>query len=227
MNRILELTAQVAALPEKTRLREQLGALQTMRLRLATHAQAYAQQRRRSAAIATVPKITVPAKAIEHLNSAANHARTLAKAIIAEGPITSDVDRSLTRLSEGLTNGSGLIEKEWRTQVSQRVQRYKPLADAAERTDLPGAKGLAAALKDLVEWADRPPETTQEAAQFVVDADAVPAAIESLGLTGGAGEFVIKASRGAAKLRDLESKEVKAFLAANSAIADMFRIHLG
>lgn len=227
MNRIDELTAQIAALPDMAKLREQLGALQTMQIKLSRHAQEYALQRQRTAAITQVPSIKLAAKAVEHLDSVASYAKTLAKSVSADGAITNDTDRSLTQLSERLANGSSQIEKDWRTQVNQRVQRYAPLANAAERTGLPGAQRLAASLKDLAEWSERPPVSAEQARQFVADAEAVPAAIASLGWTGEVGEFVIKASRGAAKLRDLESAEVRAFLAANPAIADMFRVHLG
>lgn len=225
MNRIADLTGQIAALPEKAKLRDQLGALQAMRNKLAEHTQDYARQRRRAAAIARVPSTNVT-KALEHLDAAVGQARTLTKLLGKDGAIGAEADRSLTQLVERVANAATLLTSDWRAYVSQRIQRYTPLVNAAERANLPGTPALAAALRDLSDFAERPPESPEQAARFASAAEAVPTAIAALGLTGPVGELVIKATRGTAKLRDLDPPEVKTFLAANPTIADMFRVTL-
>jgi hypothetical protein len=227
MSRIQDLIHRLEVIPEKEKKANHLGQMITIRDKLRESASNADTLRRAASALSGVEGAAFVDRASEALAAASTSAEKL-KTRIAAG---ADFDRGkadgvLTHINEKLEGGTSAVTKGWRLLIDEKSRRYAPLAAAAMRASMPGAAGLQTAIVELEAWRDAPPQTAQAADEFNANASALPIAIANLGLEGPAGVFMVQASKGQAKAKDLLSQEVRDFLDANPAIWSMLTVGL-
>jgi hypothetical protein len=224
---VRELISRLEVLPEKEKKANHLGQMTAVRDKLYVSATNATELRRAAAALGRVKEAAFAGRASEALAGATSSAEKLRDRISGgAGFERGRVDAALTQINERLNGGTEAVAKGWRLLIDEKMKRYAPLTEAAERVPMPGAAGLRAALAELERWRETPPQTPQAADAFTAQADALPAAVANLGLEGPAGVFMIQASRGQARAKDLLTPEVRAFLDANPAIWSMLKVSL-
>ena len=227
MSKITELIARMRDLPEKEKRATQLGEMVAVRDKLATAAEKSDRLRTLSASLENVDGADFVAKAKLGLTQAATTANGLKKRFeIGTGFERKRADDALTLINERLENASAGIAKGWRALIDDQARRYRPLADAATKAALSGGAGLTDAIDRLEGWRESPPQSAQAATAYQFDAARLPASIASLGLEGRAGKFMIDASNGRARAKDLQDPNVIAFLDEHPAVWAMLKVGL-
>jgi hypothetical protein len=227
MSKIADLVKRMELIPDKEKRATKLGDMITIRDKLRESADDAERLRALSLALEAIDGVEFIDKARHGLAQATTTAANLKKRY-ANG---SEFDRkraddALTSIKERLENALTTVTKGWRTLIDDQAKRFKPLAEAAERAQLPGANSLRDAIVLLEGWRDSPPFTSQAAEAYVANAARLPASIASLGLQGRAGRFMVDASNGRAKARDLQDLEVLAFLDSYPAVWSMLKVGL-
>lgn len=225
MTRIADLVARMAAIPDKERRATQLGEMTAVRDKLRKSATLADELRGLIGALEMIDGADFVDKVKQGLAMASTSAiRLKARLESGSGFERKRADETLTSINERLENASNTVTKGWRSLIDDQAKRFKPLAEAAERASLPGADGLNSAISLLEGWRDNPPATLKEAETFVANAARIPASIANLGLEGRAGRFMVDASNGRAKAKDLQETEVIAFLDAHPAVWSLLKV---
>lgn len=225
MSRIADLINRMAVIPDKEKRATQLGEMISVRDKLRESANLADELRSMSAALEMVSGADFAGKAKQGLAMASTSAIRLKTRLEGgSGFERKRSDEALTSINERLENALNAINKGWQSLIDEQARRFKPLAEAAGRASLPGADALNAALSMLEGWRDSPPQTRQAADVYVAAAARIPSAIANLGLEGRAGKFMVDASNGRAKAKDLQDTEVLAFLNAHPAVWSMLKI---
>lgn len=227
MNKIAELVSRMKVIPEKEARATQLDGMKAVRDKVREAANAAEQLRIQSTALSAIKDVDFVEKAKLGLAQAASSATALKKRYDAgSGFDLKRADTALIQINERLEQGASAVAKGWRALIDDQVRRFSPLADAAERASLPGAAPLKDAIAVLERWRDGPPTTRQAAELYVEHAAQLPASIAELGLEGRAGKFMVDASNGRAKARDLQDSDVLTFLDAYPAVWAMLKVGL-
>lgn len=225
MNRIDALLARMRYIPSKQQRATQLQDMRVIRDKLQEAAHRGEVLCEQSNALAAIGDLGFVGVSRQGLTKIAERAGALKKRHDdGHGFDRKRADQTLTLINEGLDGVSSAISKGWRSLVDEQTRRYRPLAAAAERASLPGAKGLNDAIALLDGWRDAPPDSRQAADTYIANASSLPTAIASLGLEGRAGKFMVDASNGRAKANDLQDPEVLAFLEAHPAVWSMLKV---
>ena len=227
MSRIKDLIKRLEVIPEKEKKATQLDEMVAVLDKLRDSIVAAESLKNAASALKQIEGADFADKASQGLEGAGASARRLhARLQAGAGFERKRADEALTAINEKLAHGSTGVMKGWRSLIEDQSRRYRPLADAAKSASLPGAEGLQAAIIDLTDWRDAPPETVASAERYKATASSIPTAIADLGLQGPAGDFMVAAAKGNAKAKDLQKPEVIAFLDANAAIWAMLKVGL-
>lgn len=227
MNQIADLIDRMAVIPAKEKKTNQLGVMTAFRDKLMSAADDLHAMRALTAALRSIDGADFADKANQSLEGASTAALKFRERMVAGRAFDNErADATLTAINEKLGLASANVGKGWKALIDDQRRRFSPLAEAAERAALPGAAGLNAAIDALANWRDNPPATPQAAEAYIQNAASIPAAIAGLGLEGRAGEFLIAASKGDAKAKDLQEPGVLAFLDANPAIWSMLKVRI-
>lgn len=227
MTKITELTERMALIPGKEARAVEIGGMTTVRDKLFAAADQADELRSLAQAFSNLGSGDLSAKVSDNLAQAAKAAqRWQANIEAGKAYDRKDSDSRLTAINERLEQATGAATKGWRATIDDQTKKYAPLAEAAERAGLPGAAALASAIGKIATWRDAPPATSDDAADYQTQAGRVPAAIATLGLEGKAGRFMVEASDGRAKAKDLQDPEVLAFLADYPSVWAMLKVRL-
>jgi hypothetical protein len=227
MNRINTLIAKMRDIPGKEQRATQLQEMRVVRDKLRESADRADLLRQQSIALATIDDAGFVRVADQVLAKVASRAGALKKRHEDNaGFDRRRADETLTLINEGLENVAGTLGKGWRALIDDQTRRYRPLAEAAERAGLPGGGGLQDAIAVLEGWRDAPPTSTHAAAAYLTNAQSLPTAIASLGLEGRAAKFMVDASNGRAKAKDLQDPNVLAFLEVHPTVWSMLKVVL-
>ncbi len=225
MSTLSELVARLSSIPEKERRATQISEMVAVREKLAISANNAEALRELSTALAAIKGLDFLEKVQQGLAIASTTAGRLKTRIEGgAGFERKRVDEALTTINERLESASATVVKGWRSLIDEQQRRFKPLVDAAARAGLPGADALTDSIIRLEAWRDSPPTTVQQANAYLVDTATVPTAVANLGLEGKAGKFMIDASNGRAKARDLQDPEVIAFLDSYPAVWTILKV---
>ncbi len=227
MNRIEALILRMQDIPSKEQRATQIQDMRAIRDKLQTAARLAETLREQSTALETIDAANFVGSARQGLIKVASRASALKKRHDdGAGFDRKRADQTLTSINEGLEQVSATVTKGWRALVDDQTKRYRPLAEAATRATLPGAAGLNQAIELLEGWRDKPPESRHAADAYRANAATLPTAIANLGLEGRAGRFMVDASNGRAKAKDLQDAEVLAFLDSHPAVWAMLKVGL-
>jgi hypothetical protein len=225
MSRIAELIEQMAVLPPKEAKANRLGDMIAIRDKLRVSGDEADKLRRLTSALQLVEGADFVSRAKQGLESASTVALKLKSRMDGgEGFERARADAVLTSINEKLGQASTGVTKGWRSLGDDQAGRFAPLAEAAAQASLPGVAGLKSAISGLQNCRENPPASPKEASDYAMKAASISAAISQLGLQGRAGQFMIDASKGQAKAKDLQLVEVLAFLDANPAIWSMLKV---
>jgi len=227
MNRIQILIARMQDIPGKEQRATQIQDMRTIRDKLQDAARRAETLREQSGALATIDAADFVDSARQGLTKVASRASALKKRHDdGAGFDRKRADQTLTLINESLEQVSATVTKGWKGLIDDQTKRYRPLAEAATRAALPGAAGLNDAIELLDGWRDAPPQSRQAADAYRANAASLPTAIANLGLEGRAGRFMVDASNGRAKAKDLQDSDVLAFLELHPAVWAMFKVSL-
>lgn len=227
MSKVVELIARMRGLPDKEKRATQLSDMIAVRDKLAIAADEADRLRGLSASLHAIGDVDFVEKVNLGLTQTATTANGLRKRYEnGAGFERKRSDDALTLINERLENASATVSKGWRALIDDQARRYRPLADAATKAGLPGEAGLAQAIGRLEAWRESPPSSQPAAETYKADAARLPAAIASLGLEGRAGKFMIDASNGRARAKDLQDPSVLAFLNDHPAVWAMLKVGL-
>lgn len=227
MNRIEALVARMQDIPGKEQRTTQIQEMRIIRKKLQDAAHRAETLREQSSALATIAAADFVGSARQGLTKVASRASTLKKRHDSgAGFDRTRADQTLTSINENLEQVSSTVAKGWKGLIDDQTKRYRPLADAASRATLPGAAGLNDAIELLEGWRDAPPQSRQAADAYQANAASLPTAVANLGLEGRAGRFMVDASNGRAKAKDLQDAEVLAFLEMHPAVWTMLKVGL-
>ena len=149
--------------------------------------------------------------------------------LVESGKVTRASKRDDTLTAEITEAASRMLKNanaKWKSYFSERAQAYENLATAARNARLPGGQDLAQAVAALFRLAQTLPSRIEEVEGATATLETVRKAIESLGLEGAAGVFLVAAIRGDATLDMLKAEDVKQFLCAYPMLAQLLRVHL-
>ena len=227
MNRIQSLIARMQDIPGKEQRATQIQDMRAIRDKLQDAAQRADTLREQSSALAAIDAAEFVGSARQGLTKVASRASALKKRYDdGAGFDRKRADQTLTLINESLEQVSTTVTKGWKGLIEDQTKRYRPLAEAATRATLPGAAGLNEAIELLDGWRDDPPRSRQAADDYLTNAATLPTAIANLGLEGRAGRFMVDASNGRAKAKDLQDPDVLAFLELHPAVWAMLKVGL-
>lgn len=227
MTRITDLTERMTLIPGKVARAVEIGGMTTVRDKLLVAVHQTDELRNLARAFSKLESRELSARIADSLAQASKAAQRW-QANIEGGKAyeRKDADTRLTAINERLDHAANAVTKGWRAIIDDQTKKYEPLAEAAERAGLPGASALAVAIKKIATWREAPPATIDDATEYLAQAGRVPAAIATLGLEGKAGRFMVEASEGRAKAKDLQDTEVLAFLAEYPSVWAMLKVRL-
>jgi hypothetical protein len=227
MNRIQALIARMQDIPGKEQRATQIQDMRVIRDKLQDAVQRAETLREQSSALATIDAAEFVGSAHQGLAKVATRANALKKRHDDGGGFDRKrADQTLTSINESLEQVSNTVKKGWKGLIEDQTKRYRPLAEAATRATLPGAVALNEAIELLDGWREDPPRSRQAADDYRANAASLPAAIANLGLEGRAGRFMVDASNGRGKARDLQDPDVLAFLQLHPAVWAMLKVGL-
>ena len=227
MNKIAELVNRMKAIPDKETRATQLEGMKTVRDKVRAAADTADELRVQTVALAAIKDVDFVEKGKMSLVQASNSAIALKKRYDqGSGLDLKRADTALIQINERLAQGTSAVEKGWRALIDDQVRRFTPLAEATERALLPGSGSLRDAITLVEGWRDGPPATRQATDLYLEHAAQLPASIAKLGLEGRAGKFMVEASNGRAKARDLQDADVLAFLEAYPKVWAMLKVTL-
>lgn len=227
MTRITDLTERMALIPGKVSRAVEINGMTTVRDKLLEAADQTEELRNLAEAFSKLESLEISNRIAEGLAQASKAAQRW-KSHVEGGKAfdRKDADSRLIAINERLDQASNAATKGWRATIDDQTKKYQPLAEAAERAGLPGASALDAAIEKIATWREAPPATIDDATEYLAQAGRVPAAIATLGLEGKAGRFMVEASDGRAKAKDLQDPEVLAFLTEYPSVWAMLKVRL-
>jgi len=228
MSKIRDLTVQVASIPEKEKRKNQVGALETTRDKVRSLTAVAKDVANVCATVAAVNDATFVGRARQALVQAGTSAKQLSMHIAKGGMISGSkpADVLLTALNERVTSAATTIQRGWSGLIQGYANRYRPLADVAGQIGLPGGPGLYRALSQVKVLEATPPMSAEGIRRFNAAIDQIRSSVESLGLEGKAGAFMVAAAQGKAAARDLLHPEVVSFLDEHPAVWGLLQVKL-
>lgn len=213
MSKMAEINKRLQQLPEQRRRKRLSSKMATLTERINNaHAKLLSADKKRKCAIILFPENSFPTTTTK-LSNAAKFAAQIKEALVTDLSAVSDeqIEKKVTRIGECADQAVAEINKNWESLLRKRFEPYEALTGVATSLNLPGCSDMTAIMKRLQRCADAPPAEKKEAERIKNDLENLVTSVENLGLKGPAGEFLVKAVRGAADPRDLYKKEVRDF----------------
>jgi len=204
-----EITTRLKELPEQKKLKALNSHVQTLTTKLdEIHMKLSDSFNKRAFAQLVFPEEEF-STAVTAIKAAARQAAKLKASLVEK---FSDVanratEEKVIRLADRAKNAQDDLAKSWPSLMQRQLKSYEAIAEVA--ANLPGGTALAAVMQRLRQHADKPPATQQMAESIGNDLTSLRKSIDTLGLKGEAGKFLIKAAKGLADPRDLFKDEIK------------------
>jgi hypothetical protein len=209
MQSLSEITIRLKELPEQRKLKALNSHVQTLTTKLdEIYVKLNDSLNKRTFAQVVFPDEEF-SKAVTATKAAARQAANLKEAL--EDNFSEVANRAteekVTRLADRVKQAHDDLAKSWPSLMQRQLKSYEAIAEAA--ATLPGGAALASIMQRLRQHADKPPTSHQMAESISKDLTSLRESIDTLGLKGEAGKFLIKAAKGLADPRDLFKDEIK------------------
>jgi hypothetical protein len=119
------------------------------------------------------------------------------------------------------------VRNVWREFSEDKSRSYSQLADASSAARLEGCGALRLAAEKFQAAVQEVPSTRERAEGVTQAMQGVLRAVESLGLTGKVGQFLVASARGEGNPKTLFDPEVRGFLEEHDALWSLLRLRLG
>jgi hypothetical protein len=211
MPTLREITKRLEELPEQRKLKMLNNDVQTLTAKVVEfHAKLLDSSNKRANAqhLFRDEEFNKTANAIR---AAARQAASLKEALEKDFNQVANraTEEKVTRLGDRAKHAQDEVTKTWPSLMQRQLKSYETIAEVAAH--LPGGADLAEIMQRLRQHSDKPPATKQTAESVSRDMMALRKSVETLGLEGEAGKFLIKAARGSADPRDLFKEEIKQY----------------
>lgn len=211
MSLLSDITTRLGELPEQRKLKTLNNDVQTLTARVreihakltdAISKRAYAQIVFSDEAFGTTATAVRAAS-----RQAANLRQTLEQDF---GKVANRAtEEKVTRLGDRAKNAEADLAKTWPVLMQQQMKSYEAIAEVG--ANLPGGAALSNIMQRLRQHAGIPPATQQVAKTISADLSSLRESVETLGLEGEVGKFLIKAAKGLADPRELFKEEIRQY----------------
>lgn len=240
MSKLTNLVERLKALPERKRLRNASQTMKVFRDRIVESGGNLKRAIETCRAVGSIVGDDQTLSVMIHVKKASRKASTLLKRLspiglddrydteaIVATVIAKKSDNTVTEIGEHTKQASKEIKEIWQVQLEERVAPYRQLCIVAQRLPVRGGDALAATLHRLDSQKTEPPSTTAAAESLKKDIETLKTSIETLGLQGEAGKFLIRAAEGQGDPRALFKDEVKSFFENDPKLWKLLRVTLG
>ena len=211
MSLLSQITQRLEQLPEQRKLKTLIDDVRTLTARvLETHDRLLECSSKRSFAHVVFSDENF-SKTATTVRGAARQAANLKETLEKDFSQVSDraTEEKVTRLDGRAKQAEADLAKTWPGLMQRQLRSYEAIGEVA--ANLPGGAGLSDIMRRLRQHADKPPATQQTAEIISTDLSALRESVETLGLEGEAGKFLIKAAKGLADPRELFKDEIKEY----------------
>jgi hypothetical protein len=214
MSKLHELKAKIASLPDKERRKNivvhlarynQLVSAAYDTLAKVSRSQSYAQ---------TVFPDGDFQRVAEQGRKASSAARRLRRKLSEniDAVETKSSDAQFIAIGDYAKTSQSALKDRWSQLLTRKVGDFENLVRAAEGANLTGSRVLTHTLGRLREQSGAPPKGMEAARRTAADIRTLEESVNTLGLTGRSGEFLVAAAAGRGNPRDLCDPEVSEFI---------------
>lgn len=216
MNKLQRLKEDIKSLPAKKSRLNLIGVLQKYNEQTSETLETLRQTRSGAEQVAAVfPNLDLRVTVIDKINSATRIAQTLRKTLekIEKIQTQDDAFRSLDETAKAAKRN---LHNKWNVTLEDKIQTYDKLVNASSNANLQGSSQLVEKLNRLRGQTNVLPKTEEVALKIKNDLENINSSIQTLGLSGKVGEFLIAAAAGRADAKAVLDAEVRKFIEENN-----------
>lgn len=216
MNKLQRLKEDIKSLPAKKSRLNLIGVLQKYNEQTSETLEMLRQTRSGAEQVAAVfPNLDLRVTVIDKINSATRIAQSLRKTLekIEKIQTQDDAFRSLDETAKAVKRN---LHNKWNVTLEDKIQTYDKLVNASSNANLQGSSQLVEKLNRLRGQTNVLPKTEEVALKIKNDLENINSSIQTLGLSGKVGEFLIAAAAGRADAKAVLDAEVRKFIEENN-----------
>lgn len=148
----------------------------------------------------------------DQTKKAVNTAKRLRDKLADKVEAVEKSDAQFRDISDASRSAQVALRDRWNLLLSKKIEEFERIGRAAKDANLSGSRSLEQILRRLSNHVNSPPQNADAAQRIEQDLKGLVASVQSLGLEGPVGRFLVEASAGRGRAKDLSNPEIIKFI---------------
>jgi uncharacterized phage infection (PIP) family protein YhgE len=151
-------------------------------------------------------------KVSDHTRKAVNTAKRLRDKLTDKVEAVEKSDAQFRDISDAAKSAQAALRDRWNFLLNKKVEEFERIVRAAKDANLGGSRALEQTLHRLSGQINNPPQSGDVAQRIEQDLKGLVNSVQTLGLEGPAGQFLVEAAAGRGRAKDLSNPEIIKFI---------------
>lgn len=215
MNKLQRLKSEIQLLPAKQQRADLVGTLQKYNTQTSNALEVLSDTRKTIDYVKIVSETVDLGIVADKTSVAAKTAQRLRKSLSDNIQNIRNADDKVIAIDSSAKAALGALRDKWRAMLQGKIQNYEKIVKAAKNANLRGSVALTGTLEQLSGRAQDLPKSEESAQKTANLLATVADSINTLGLEGKVGDFLIAAAVGNADAKLLMDEQVRGFIDQN------------
>ena len=212
MSKLTELKNKLEAIPQKQSRKDLVGKLERYGTLTETASATLAKCKQEQIYARQVFIDESFQKTSEQVRSAIGYAKRLYSKLGDNIEAVETSDSQFSSLSDAAKTATTALKTRWSDLLTKKVEEFDRVVKAAKDANLKGSRPLEQTIVRLRAYVNVPPQNKQAAERINQDLNSLLKSIQTLGLEGPGGHFLVDAAAGKGRAKDLTNPEIVEFI---------------
>jgi hypothetical protein len=212
MSTIKELKTKLEAIPHKQSRKDLVGKLEQYGTLAATASQTLVKCREEQRYSRQIFADEGFQKTTEQMRRAIGYATRLGVKLADKIEAVETSDTQFSSLSEAAKIANTALRSRWSDLLTKKIEEFESVIRAAKDANLKGSRPLEQTILRLRTHINFPPQNSADCQRIEQDLNSLVESVQTLGLEGPGGQFLVDASAGRGKAKDLTNPEIADFI---------------
>jgi len=212
MSKLTELKTKLEAIPQKQSRKDLVGKLERYGALSETASATLAKCREEQTYARQVFIDESFQRTSEQIRSAIGYAKRLHAKLGDKIEAVDTSDSQFSSLSDAAKTATTSLKTRWSDLLTKKIEEFERVIKAAKDANLKGSRPLEQIILRLRANINAPPQNKQAAERINQDLKSLLTSVQTLGLEGPGGQFLVDAAAGKGRAKDLTNPEIADFI---------------
>lgn len=212
MSTIKELKTKLEAIPQKQSRKDLVGKLEQYGTLAATASRTLVKCRDEQRYARRVFADEDFQKTTEQMRRAIRYATRLGAKLADKIEAVETSEAQFASLSEAAKIANAALRNRWSDLLTKKIEEFESVVRAAKDANLKGSRSLEQTILRLRTHTNIPPQNSNDCQRIEQDLKSLFESVQTLGLEGPGGQFLVDAAAGRGRAKDLTNPEISQFI---------------